>query len=446
MQANTITHDPHTLGEYNRQQNEETFFALVWLVEQINDWLFEFTDPYDEEQEFDVSIYNFDPNALYLELFNNGINITDHTEIPSIIDGVIEDFKSVNLNTVKLEQFATIYRAIVTKKDLDDKLARSLGWDDIGLKNGLYVDRTNVAKILTRVPLEYNEAVSIYSNQYSNSIGANMSISIPVWYVDKIVPAYLDVEYLLQALYPEYDVGIARHVYVDAHSEVQGLTHGFNLANTSDYHALLTYIELHLPDYKFNTSEDPEYVKSFLGRISDLCDNRHDIADKQSILSLLSDCQLSNKLTPRTHYVTQSGWQLFYMGNYFVLSHVKYPRFMIVAARYKSPISNDELTETVELFLSPYMSLVDKKSFVEPLGVELKAINIYSYYIPELLSLAQSCKYGETHSVITIDKIVLYCQPIDDTTARLYVFSQDDTLEYRNQFILTLQPSGDTND
>ena len=112
MQANIITHDPHTLGEYSRQQNEETFFALVWLVEQINNWLSDFTDPFDKEQEFDVSIYNFDPNALYLELFNNGININDHTEIPSVIDGLIEDFKSVNLDTAKLEEFAVIYRAI----------------------------------------------------------------------------------------------------------------------------------------------------------------------------------------------------------------------------------------------------------------------------------------------------------------------------------------------
>ena len=325
-------------------------------------------------------------------------------------------------------------------------LNQPVGWDDIGLKNGLYVNPNNPSKILTSVLLEHNEAVSIYSNRYSNSIGANMSISIPVWYVDKIVPAYLDTEYLLEALYPEYDSNIARHVYLDTAGEVHGLTHGFNLANASDYHALLTYIELHLPDYNFNVSEDPEYIKSFLGRISDLCDNRHDIADKQSILSLLSDCQLNDKLTPRTQYVTQSGWQLFYMGNYFVLSHVKYPRFMIVAARYKSPISNDELTETVELFLSPYMQVADKQSFVEPLGVELKAINIYSYYIPELLSLAPPCKHGETHPVITIDKIVLYYQPFDDTTARLYVFSQDDTLEYRNQYILTLQPSGETND
>lgn len=446
MQANTITHDPHTLGEYSRQQNEETFFALVWLVEQINNWLSDFTDPFDEEQEFDVSIYNFDPNALYLELFNNGININDHTEIPSIIDGVIEDFKSVNLDTSKLEEFAIIYRAIVVKHDLDGVLNQPMGWDDIGLKNGLYVNPNNPSKILTRVPLEHNEAVSIYANQYTNSIGANMPISIPVWYVDKIVPAYLDTEYLLEALYPEYDSNIARHVYLDTSGEVHGLTHGFNLANASDYYALFTYIELHLPDYNFNASEDPEYIKSFLGRIKDLCVNRHDIADKQSILSLLSDCQLNDKLTPRTQYVTQSGWQLFYMGNYFVLSHTDYPQFMIVAARYKSPISSDELTETVELFLSPYVKIVDKQSFVEPLGVELKAINIYSYYIPELLSLAQSCKYGETHSVITIDKIVLYYQPIDDTAAKLYVFSQDDTLEYHHQYLLTLQPSGDTND
>lgn len=446
MQANTITHDPHTLGEYNRQQNEETFFALVWLVEQINNWLFEFTDPFDEEQEFDVSIYNFDPNALYLELFNNGININDHTEIPSIIDGVIEEFKSVNLDTSKLEEFAIIYRAIVAKHDLDGVLNQPMGWGDIGLKNGLYVNRTNTTKILTRVPLEYAEALSIYANQYTNSIGLDTAISVPVWYVDKIVPAYLDVEYLLQALYPEYDSNIARHIYLDTAGEVHGLTHGFNLANASDYYALFTYIELHLPDYNFNASEDPEYIKSFLSRIEDLCDNRHDLADNQSILSLLSDCRLNDKLTPRTQYVTQSGWQLFYMGNYFVLSQVDYPRFMIVAARYKSPISSDELTETIELFLSPHAKIVDKKSLTEPLGIELKVINIYSYYIPELISLAHACDSGNIHSVTTIDEIVMDYRPIDDTTAKLYVFSQDKTLECRNQYILNLHPAGETND
>lgn len=446
MQPNRITYNNQCLGKYTRDKNQEAFFALVWLIEQINDWLFNLTNTDDEEYAFDVNIYEFDPDATYLEILNNGINVFHHGQLIKTINNLIADFKSVNLDTAKLEEFAVIYRAIITKHDLDDVLNQPMGWGDIGLKNGLYVNRTNTTKILTRVLLEHNEAVSIYANQYTNSIGANMPISIPVWYVDKIVPAYLDTKYLLEALYPKYDSNIARHVYLDTAGEVHGLTHGLNLANTSDYYALFTYIDLHLPDYNFNASEDPDYIKSFLGRISDLCDNRHDIADKQSILSLLSDCQLNDKLTPRTQYVTQSGWQLFYMGNYFVLSHTDYPRFMIVAARYKSPISSDELTETIELFLSPHAKIVDKKSFTEPLGIELKVINIYSYYIPELISLAHACNSGNIHSVITIDKIVLYYQPIDDTAAKLYVFSQDDTLEYHHQYLLTLQPSGDTND
>lgn len=432
MKAKRIAYNRHSLGEYSQRQNKEAFFALVWLIEQINDWLFDFT--------------NSDPNSLYLELSNGDINIADHTEIPSIIDGLIEDFKSVKLDTSELEKFTIIYRAIIAKNDLSGVLNQPMAWNDIGLKNGLYVNPNNPSKILTRVPLEYNEAVAIYANQYTNSIGGNMAISIPVWYVDKLVAAYLDVEYLLEASYPEYDSNIARHIYVDTGSEVQGLTHGFKLANASDYYALFTYIELHLPDYKFNTSEDPVYIDSFVGHIKNLCGNQHVVVEEQSILSLISDCRLGDKLTPKTRYITASGWQLFYMGNYFVVCHLDDPQFMVVAAKPTPAISNDELTETVELFLSPYAQVVEKQSFTEPTGVELKVINIYSYYIPELISLAQSCNFGDIHSVITIDNIVIHYEPTTDTTAKLYVFSQDKTFECRNQYILNLHPAGETND
>lgn len=446
VQPNKITYDPESLGEYNRQHNEETFFALRWIIEQINEWLYYVANPEDEDDVFDVSIYNFDSSALYLEILSKGMYINDHTQIISIINALTNEFKNVKLSTSKLEQFAAIYRLVLSKHDLDNTLDQTLSWSEIGIKNGLYPNPNTPFKVLTRVPLEYNEAVAIYANQYTNSIGSDTIMSVPVWFIDKIVPAYLDIEYLLEARYPEYDGEIARHVYLDTAGEVTGLTHGFNLAHASDYYGLFTYIELHLPDYKFNTSEDPEYIETFLSRIKDLCDNRDDIADKRSILSLLSDCKSNNILIPKTQYVTQSGWQLFYMGNYFVLAHQDNPEFMIIAARQKTPISSDEITETIGLFLSPYAEIVDKQSLSEPLGNLLNVINIYSYYIPELLTLAQECNHGSPHSVTTIDKIVLHYQPIDNDTAKLYVFNQDNTLDCRNKYTLKLKPVGETNE